>query len=108
MNSRVATKTIDSKSLYLTLGLLILFSLVVLYMYFLTMSVVHVVLRKEVVASIRDVESQIASLESSYINAQHTVSDKMASLESFTQNDDKIFVQRGAAPTLVLSEGTRQ
>lgn len=104
MNARVATKTIDLGSLYLTLAVMTFFGLIVLYMYFLTMSVVHVVLRKEVVASIRDVESQIASLESSYINAQHTVSDKMATLESFTQNENKIFVERNAKPTLVLSD----
>lgn len=104
MNARVATKTFDLPSLYLTIGVVTFLGLVVLYMYFLTMSVVHVVLRKEVVTSIRDVESQIASLESSYINAQHTVSDQMATLESFTQNDNKIFVTRGDKPTLVLSD----
>jgi len=107
MNARVAKKTFDFSSLYFTIGVVTFFGLIVLYMYFLTMSVVHVVLRKEVVASIRDVESQIASLESSYINAQHTVSDKMATLESFTQNENKIFVTRGAEPTLVLSDTSR-
>jgi len=107
MNARVATKTLDLTSLYLTLAVMTFFGLIVLYMYFLTMSVVHVVLRKEVVAAIRDVESQIASLESSYINAQHTVSDKMATLESFTQNENKIFVTRDAKPTLVLSDSPR-
>ena len=107
MNARVATKPIDLSSWYLTIGAVTFLGLIFLYMYFLTMSVVHVVLRKEVVLSIRDVESQIASLESSYINAQHTVSDKMATLESFTQNDNKIFVTRGAKPTLVLSDTGR-
>ena len=107
MNARVATQPIDLTPLYFTVGMITFFGLIVLYMYFLTMSVVHVVLRKEVVSSIRDVESQIASLESSYINAQHTVSDKMATLENFTQNDNKIFVERGAKPTLVLSNTSR-
>jgi threonyl-tRNA synthetase len=107
MNPRVATKKLDLTSLYLTMAVITFFGLIVLYMYFLTMSVVHVVLRKEVVTDIREVESQIASLESSYINAQHAVSDKMATLESFTQNDNKIFVERDARPTFVLSDAAR-
>ncbi len=107
MNARIATKPANLQSLYLTLTLVTFFGLVLLYMYFLTMSVVHVVLRKEVISTIRDVDSQIASLESSYIAAQHTVSDKMATVESFTQNEQKIFITRGATPTLVLSDNQR-
>lgn len=80
--------------------------LVVLYMYFLSMSVVHVVLRKEINRSVTETESQIATLEASYIESQHKVSDKMAALDSFTETDAKIFVSRGAS-TPVLTDARR-
>ncbi|MES2749328.1 MAG: hypothetical protein V4606_02965 [Patescibacteria group bacterium] len=75
-------------------------------MYFLSMSVVHVVLRKEIMNDVAKVESQIAQLESSYITAQHKVSNKIAALENFTANETKIFVSREES-TLVLSESAR-
>lgn len=63
-------------------------------MYFLSMSVVHVVLRKEVNKDINTIESEIAMLEARYIDAQHQVSDKIAALQNFTETDNKIFVSR--------------
>lgn len=95
-----------SKGFYFNIGIVILFSLVVLYMYFLSMSVVHVVLRKEVIQKTAVVESRIAVLEASYITAQHTVSNKMAALENFTQNDAKIFINRNESK-LVFSNTSR-
>lgn len=95
-----------SNAFYFNIGIITLFALVTLYMYFLSMSVVHVVLRKEVIQKTAAVESQIASLEASYITAQHTVSNKMAALENFTQNDTKVFIQRNES-TLVFSDTTR-
>jgi hypothetical protein len=70
------------------------------------MSVVHVVLRKEVNRNINTVESEIASLEAKYITVQHQVSDKIAALENFTENDKKIFVSRDDA-RLVFSGESR-
>jgi hypothetical protein len=75
---------------------------VVAYMYFLSMSVVHVVFRKEVNQQSRHLESQIASLEAKYIEAQHAVSERIASAESLTETNEKIFVTR-APETLVFS-----
>ncbi len=91
---------------YFNAGIAILFTLVFLYMYFLSMSVVHVVLRKEIMNDVAKVESQIAQLEASYITAQHKVSNKIAALENFTENETKIFVSRDES-ALVLSETTR-
>lgn len=95
-----------SHAFYFNAGIAILFTLVFLYMYFLSMSVVHVVLRKEIMNDVAKVESQIAQLEASYITAQHKVSNKIAALENFTENDTKIFVSRDD-DTLVLSESAR-
>lgn len=108
MNPHVATLLKPTKSIYLTLGIVTFFALVFLYMYFLTMSVVHVVLRKEVMTNMHSIESDIAMLESKYIEAQHIVSDKIATLEDFTANDNKVFLTRGDTPTLVLSNGREQ
>jgi hypothetical protein len=70
------------------------------------MSVVHVVLRKEVNLAASKVETQIADLEASYIESQHKVSDKIAALDNFTENDTKIFISRGAT-TPVLTDARR-
>lgn len=90
----------------LTLSLLVvaLVALVGLYMYFLTMSVVHVVLRKEVNQERRLVESEIAELEARYIEAQHRVSEKIASLDSLAETNDKIFIERHSSPLVMQVE----
>ena len=85
----------EIKPIYFTLLGVTFFILVVLYMYFLSMSVVHVVLRKEINHTVGETESQIATLEASYIESQHKVSDKIAALNTFTETDAKIFVSRG-------------
>jgi hypothetical protein len=95
-----------SNSFYFNIGVVVFFGLVFMYMYFLSMSVVHVVLRKEVNRNINTVESEIASLEAKYILAQHQVSDKIAALENFTENDAKIFVSRDSSK-VVLSGTAR-
>ncbi len=87
------------------LGMVIL-SCVAAYMYFLSMSVVHVVFRKEVNQTARELESEIAALESKYIEAQHAVSERIASAEQLSETNEKIFITRNA-DTLVLSRTGR-
>lgn len=94
------------RPIYFTLLGVTFLGLVFLYMYFLSMSVVHVVLRKEVIRSASEVESQIATLEASYIESQHKVSDKIAAFDAFTETDSKIFVSRTPA-TPVLTDARR-
>jgi hypothetical protein len=106
MKTFVALLQKPSYAFYFNTGIILFFGLVFLYMYFLSMSVVHVVLRKEVNQKVGTIESEIAALEATYIDAQHKVSDKIAALENFTENDEKIFVSRDDA-TLVLSDTTR-
>jgi len=89
-------------SLYITILGATIIALLGLYMYFVSMSVVHVVLRKEVIQSQKEIQSDIAQLESSYITAQHKVSDKIAATEQFSETSEKIFVSR-AVPALVLN-----
>ncbi len=76
-----------------------------LYMYFLSASVVHVVIRKEVNQDIVKLNSEIAELEAEYIFAQHRVSNRIATLEGYQEVDAKVFIDR-TQPSLVLSDGT--
>jgi hypothetical protein len=104
MNVKTITIPPQQQSILLTVGIVTFFTLLGLYIYFLSMSVVQVVLRKEIIQEKRTIESQIAQLESKYIDAQHKVSDRIATLENFTATEEKIFVTRGETPTLVLSD----
>jgi len=97
--SSIATTKTPALLCSLVLGCCVL-SLVT-YMYLLSSSVVHVVIRKEVQEEIRLTKSNIATLEASYINAKHQVSERIAEAGSLEVTTDKIFVTRVPA-TLVL------
>ena len=84
------------------LGVLLLV-LVVLYMYFLTMSVVQVVLRKESNQDKRKLESEIAMYEADYIEAQHKVSERIATTNMLAENNDKIFIERQPSPLVMVN-----
>jgi cell division protein FtsL len=75
----------------------------VLYVYFLSASVMQVVMRKEVNQEIASLSSRVSELESEYIDAQHKVSADFASHDGFVKTDEKIFIDR-TKTTLVLSE----
>lgn len=77
---------------------------IVLYMYFLSLSVMHVVMRKEAMHNLNELRSEIARLESAYIVAQHDISTKVATVGDFTTNDNKIFISR-AEQNLVFRSG---
>lgn len=106
MKTRVATPLYRSNTMYATLLVVTFFGLIALYMYFLSMSVVHVVLRKEASHVASTLESEIAFLEAEYIESQHLVSNEMARLAQFSETSEKIFVT-AQAPTLVYSDINR-
>lgn len=72
------------------------------YLYFLSASIVHVVIRKEINQDLVLLHTEIGQLESEYIDAQHRVSAEIASLEGYTTVAEKIFIDRSAG-SLVLS-----
>lgn len=80
-----------------------LVGLVFCYLYFLNLSVVEVVLRTEYTGQQNDLRTEIALLEAQYIEAQHTIAERIASLEGYDTDVSKIFVSREAA-SLVLRE----
>ena len=73
-----------------------------LYVYFVSASVVHVVMRKEINQEIASVSSYVSQLESQYIEAQHAMSADIASMQGYVAARDKIFIDR-TQDTLVLS-----
>ena len=88
-----------------TLGLMALIAVGLIgYLYFLNLSVVHVVIRKEVMQDLQDTKNQIALLETEYISAQHTIAANMAAVSEFQEDQTKVFVMRGATPNLVLGQ----
>lgn len=88
-----------------TLGLLALIGVgLVAYLYFLNLSVVHVVIRKEIMLELQNTKNQIALLETEYISAQHKIAANMAAVSEFQEDQTKVFVMRGATPNLVLGQ----
>ncbi len=72
-----------------------------LYLLFLNQSVVHVVTRTDVERSIADVQTEIAYLEAQLIDSQFLITERLAALDNFQTDADKIFITRGDS-SLVL------
>jgi len=81
----------------------LLVSTLVAYLYFLNMSVVHVVMRKEASQDISALKTEIAVLETSFIEAQHIIANRIATLEGYDTDTAKVFVTRGET-SLVLRD----
>lgn len=72
-----------------------LLALAASYMYFLSASVIHVVMQKQISGEIHELNFEIAKLESNYIEKQHELSREVASLEGFIATENKIFIKKG-------------
>lgn len=71
------------------------------YLYFLNMSVIHVVMRKEAVQESAALRAEIALLETRFIEAKHTITRRVAELDGYYDTEvDKVFVMRGNRDTL--------
>ena len=78
------------------------FVLFALYIYFISASVVHVVIRTESGQEMQKISSEISLLEGRFIDAQHKISSDIASMQGYTKTSHKVFLDR-SAPSLVLS-----
>lgn len=81
----------------------VLLLLIGLYVYFLSASIVHVVMQKESAREIVTMRTKISELESTYIAAQHAISAELANLDGYARNEHKIFIHR-TSDSLVLSD----
>lgn len=91
-----------SKLIITILGFAVLITSV-FYMYFLTMSVVNVVLREEAVQTTRWFEVEITALETEFMLAQQAVSVAIVANQQYTETNDKIFVNRVDTKTVAIS-----
>lgn len=101
MNTLPTIKISSSQQTFI--GMSILMVAVVAYLYFLNLSVVHVVMRKEASHEANQLRAEIAMLETSYIEAQHKIADRIGNLNGYSIDTEKIFVTRGET-NLVLRD----
>lgn len=90
--SETKQKQKTKAQLYLCGAALLLVTLACLYVYFLSVSVVEVVARKQVDTEITNLYSEISELESTYIERQHAVSEELAMQYGFEKTSKKTFV----------------
>lgn len=76
--------------------------LLVMYGYFLSMTVVHVVVQKDYAYERSELTSKITMLESEYMVAQHHISERVTNSPDLLANENKVFISR-TTPSLVLS-----
>ena len=65
-----------------------------LYFYFLSSSVVHVVMNREAEEKMHRINSEIASLEATYMEKQHAISIEVARRHGYVAAGKKIFLDR--------------
>lgn len=94
-------KAAQSRQLFAGIALLLV--AVILYLYFLNLSVVHVVMRKEAVREQNHLRTEIAMLETKYIESQHLIAARIATLDGYNVQTNKVFIARGGTETLVLN-----
>ena len=72
------------------------------YVYFVSASIVHVVVRKEINHETTEMSSYVSELESTYISSKRSVDIVLAREYGFTDVTEKIYIDRTPA-SLVLS-----
>jgi hypothetical protein len=104
--SKVMRKSRDYKTEYkrTLCSLAVLGISVVAYLYFLNISVIHVVMRQEALQDVKTLQTEIAVLESAYIEAQHVIAARIATLDDFNSDAEKIFVTRDSASLVLGSQ----
>lgn len=80
----------------------VLMAMVGTYIYLLSLTVVHVVMRKEADRDISRLHSEISSLEADYMVAQHRISTEITDRTDLSATNEKIFLTK-KEPDLVLS-----
>ena len=104
MKSKAKTAYLYKREYYcFVVAVSLLLAAIAAYIYFVSASIVHVVIRKEINQATVIQSSYISELESEYIELQHAVSEDIATQNGFVAVRDKIYVDR--TPTsLVLAE----
>ncbi len=74
------------------------------YVYFVSQSVMHVVMRKEVDTQLVELAATVSELEAEYIEEQHAVSNDIATMRGFVIAKNKIFIDKGSDTLVLLQE----
>lgn len=82
--------------------LALLAGLLVFYMYCISSSVIEIVTKRELMREVALVQTDITQLESSFIDAQHRVSEEIAVQHGFIAQREKLFLSSSDS-TLVVS-----
>ncbi len=90
----VSTMQYRFEQLILAIAFVAFSALCVLYMYFLSTSVVHVVISKEAETNIHKVNSDIAALEAEYMEIQNSLSREVVEQSGYISASKKIFIDR--------------
>ena len=102
--TKPAAKVIkEQRYLYVLIGTV--FVLLCMYMYFVSATIMHVVVRKEVSQSISQLNSDVAQLETKYIAAQHAISADIASQKGFVATAEKIFIDKSSRVVVLSYQG---
>jgi len=96
MNTITAINQIKYRSERLLLAVLFftLCGLAGLYFYFLSFSVIHVVINEELSEEMNKVQGDIAGLEAVYMEKQHSLSIDLAKNQGYVATGKKIFIDR--------------
>jgi uncharacterized small protein (DUF1192 family) len=98
-------KKIIKQSVYTVLAGTTCLFLGVFYMYLLSSTIVHVVMQKEISQEIQNLNSEIANLEATYIEKQHSMSNEIASLQGFVAVEDKVFIDKTQTSLVLKTNG---
>ena len=82
----------------------LLIGMIFLYLYFLNLSVIQVVLRTEFTSQQSELRTEIALLESDYIQAQHEIAARIGELEGYDKDITKVFVSRADVQNLAVRD----
>ncbi len=91
----IKTYHTERKLFYASLSLVLV--LFCAYISFVSASVAHVVVRKEISQEITEAQTRVSDLESAYIVAKYEVVEAEADKRGFRKNEEKIFVEKKSA-----------
>ncbi len=100
---RTATYVLKNDTLVVYVLVCCICSLVSLYLYFVSASIHHVVMRTEIEHKIGALHSELSALETDLMMVQHKVSAEIATLSGYVEPKGKVFINRGTE-SLVLGE----
>lgn len=96
MQRRSKTHTYDFGKKIFSLLIFLLSSLLLLYGYFISASIVNVLVREEVERDIADVSSHVSQLESQYLVQKNKITLEYAYTQGFSNITNKQFTARAS------------